>query len=63
MNLMVTFSSIRLVLLKKQHSGGNDKLGFPMKQGVLCNHRVRLFLSEGYSCYRARCVVYIDIVC
>ena len=33
-----------------------------MKQGVLCNHCVRLFLSEG-SCYRARRVVYIDIVC
>ncbi|KAM7452672.1 hypothetical protein BLSTO_06590, partial [Blastocystis sp. subtype 1] len=23
-------------------TGGNDKQGFPMKQGVLCNHRVRL---------------------
>mmetsp|Transcript_14777 Transcript_14777/g.14879 ORF Transcript_14777/g.14879 Transcript_14777/m.14879 type:complete len:242 (+) Transcript_14777:50-775(+) len=35
-------------------SGGNDKQGFPMKQGVLTNTRVRLLLSEGLSCYRAR---------
>ena len=35
-------------------TGGNDKQGFPMKQGVLCNHRVRLLLAEGSSCYRTR---------
>jgi len=35
-------------------SGGNDKQGFPMKQGVLTNTRVRLLLKEGSSCYRAR---------
>ena len=35
-------------------TGGNDKQGFPMKQGVLCNHRVRLLLADGSSCYRAR---------
>eukprot|EP00636_Phaeomonas_parva_P007161 CAMPEP_0118851484 /NCGR_PEP_ID=MMETSP1163-20130328/919_1 /TAXON_ID=124430 /ORGANISM="Phaeomonas parva, Strain CCMP2877" /LENGTH=247 /DNA_ID=CAMNT_0006783837 /DNA_START=38 /DNA_END=781 /DNA_ORIENTATION=+ len=35
-------------------TGGNDKQGFPMKQGVLCNHRVRLLLSKGNSCYRIR---------
>jgi len=35
-------------------SGGNDKQGFPMKQGVLVPHRVRLLLSEGHSCYRPR---------
>jgi len=35
-------------------SGGNDKQGFPMKQGVLTNQRVRLLLSEGHSCYRPR---------
>jgi len=34
-------------------SGGNDKQGFPMKQGVLCNHRVRLLLKGG-PCYRPR---------
>lgn len=34
--------------------GGNDKQGFPMKQGVLVPHRVRLLLSDGHSCYRAR---------
>lgn len=28
-------------------TGGNDKDGFPMKQGVLVNKRVRLLLSEG----------------
>jgi len=35
-------------------TGGNDKQGFPMKQGVLTNGRVRLLLSKGHSCYRAR---------
>lgn len=35
-------------------TGGNDRDGFPMKQGVLVNHRVRLLLSEGHSCYRPR---------
>ncbi|CAG8499315.1 13593_t:CDS:2, partial [Racocetra fulgida] len=35
-------------------SGGNDKQGFPMKQGVLRNDRVRLLLSKGHSCYRPR---------
>ncbi|KAJ1447720.1 ribosomal protein S6e-domain-containing protein [Pelagophyceae sp. CCMP2097] len=35
-------------------SGGNDKQGFPMKQGVLCNHRVRLLLRAGATCYRQR---------
>jgi len=35
-------------------SGGNDKQGFPMKQGVLCNHRVRLLMRKGMSCYRQR---------
>eukprot|EP00435_Cladocopium_sp_Y103_P039172 s943_g10.t1 len=34
--------------------GGNDKQGFPMKQGVLCNHRVRLLFKKGMSCYRER---------
>merc|ERR1712217_61850 len=35
-------------------AGGNDKQGFPMKQGVLCNHRVKLLLKKGMSCYRER---------
>ena len=35
-------------------TGGNDKQGFPMKQGVLTQGRVRLLLSKGHSCYRAR---------
>jgi len=35
-------------------SGGNDKQGFPMKQGVLTNGRVRLLLAKGHSCYRPR---------
>ncbi|CAI9600214.1 unnamed protein product [Staurois parvus] len=34
-------------------SGGNDKQGFPMKQGVLTHGRVRLLLSKGHSCYPA----------
>ena len=35
-------------------TGGNDKQGFPMKQGVLTNGRVQLLLSKGHSCYRPR---------
>jgi small subunit ribosomal protein S6e len=35
-------------------SGGNDKQGFPMKQGVLTPGRVRLLFSAGHSCYRPR---------
>ena len=35
-------------------TGGNDKQGFPMKQGVILPYRVRLLLSDGHSCYRAR---------
>ena len=35
-------------------TGGNDKQGFPMKQGVLTSERKRLLLSDGHSCYRPR---------
>ncbi|KAG4069740.1 hypothetical protein HA402_003181 [Bradysia odoriphaga] len=35
-------------------AGGNDKQGFPMKQGVLTHTRVRLLLKKGHSCYRPR---------
>jgi len=35
-------------------TGGNDKQGFPMKQGVLTAQRVRLLLADGHSCYRPR---------
>jgi len=35
-------------------TGGNDQQGFPMKQGVLVNGRVRLLLREGEKCFRAR---------
>merc|ERR1719273_1339117 len=35
-------------------TGGNDKQGFTMKQGVLTNTRVRLLLAKGHSCYRPR---------
>ncbi|PVU98857.1 hypothetical protein BB559_001220 [Furculomyces boomerangus] len=35
-------------------TGGNDKQGFPMKQGVLVPGRVRLLLAKGHSCYRPR---------
>merc|ERR1712232_491782 len=34
--------------------GGNDKQGFPMKQGIMCNHRVRLLFKKGMSCFRER---------
>lgn len=32
--------------------GGQDKQGFPMKQGVLTNLRVRLLMSPGDQCFR-----------
>lgn len=35
-------------------TGGNDKQGFPMMQGVLVNHRVRLLLGKGQKCFRER---------
>jgi len=35
-------------------SGGNDKQGFPMKQGVISQKRVRLLLNKDVSCYRPR---------
>ncbi|SOV24457.1 40S ribosomal protein S6 [Plasmodium sp. DRC-Itaito] len=35
-------------------TGGNDKQGFPMIQGVLTNHRVRLLFKKGMKCYRPR---------
>jgi small subunit ribosomal protein S6e len=37
-----------------QITGGNDKQGFPMKQGVLTTKRVRLLLKEGMKCYVAK---------
>merc|ERR1712194_199676 len=35
-------------------SGGNDKQGFSMKQGVLRADRVRLLVGKGASCFRER---------
>jgi ribosomal protein S6E (S10) len=35
-------------------SGGNDKQGFPMQQGILVNNRVRLLMSKGSLYYRPR---------
>merc|ERR1711966_567220 len=35
-------------------SGGNDKQGFPMRQGVLTNSRVRLLCAKGHKAYRPR---------
>merc|ERR1711872_23285 len=35
-------------------TGGNDKQGFPMKQGVLVSGRVKLLLGANTSCYRPR---------
>ena len=35
-------------------SGGNDKQGFPMRQGVLTNTRVRLLCKKGSKAYRPR---------
>jgi small subunit ribosomal protein S6e len=35
-------------------TGGNDKQGFPMLQGVLVQGRVRLLLKKGFKCFRER---------
>merc|ERR1739845_197469 len=35
-------------------TGGNDKQGFPMKQGILRNQRVRILFKKGMSCFRER---------
>jgi len=35
-------------------SGGNDKQGFAMKQGILTNQRVRILFQDGMSCFRER---------
>jgi small subunit ribosomal protein S6e len=35
-------------------TGGNDKDGFPMKQGILLSGRTRILMSDGHSCYRIR---------
>eukprot|EP00522_Entomoneis_paludosa_P002566 CAMPEP_0172471186 /NCGR_PEP_ID=MMETSP1065-20121228/67683_1 /TAXON_ID=265537 /ORGANISM="Amphiprora paludosa, Strain CCMP125" /LENGTH=245 /DNA_ID=CAMNT_0013229277 /DNA_START=533 /DNA_END=1270 /DNA_ORIENTATION=- len=35
-------------------SGGNDKQGFPMRQGVLTNTRVRILCKQGHKGYRQR---------
>jgi len=34
-------------------TGGNDLQGFPMKQGIIKNGRVRILMKPGMSCYRA----------
>lgn len=35
-------------------TGGNDKDGFPMRQGILYKGRVRILVSKGHKCYRPR---------
>merc|ERR1711935_465408 len=35
-------------------TGGHDKQGFPMMQGILTPERVRLLLRKGSKCYRQR---------
>jgi len=35
-------------------TGGNDKQGFPMKQGILTNTRVKVLMGLGASCFRPR---------
>jgi len=35
-------------------TGGNDKQGFPMMQGVISNQRVRLLFSKGMKTFRER---------
>ena len=35
-------------------SGGNDKQGFPMRQGIMVDHRVKILMKKGHACYRPR---------
>eukprot|EP00830_Metopus_es_P017869 TRINITY_DN603_c0_g1_i1.p1 TRINITY_DN603_c0_g1~~TRINITY_DN603_c0_g1_i1.p1 ORF type:complete len:251 (-),score=76.22 TRINITY_DN603_c0_g1_i1:16-768(-) len=35
-------------------TGGNDKEGFSMRQGILKNGRVRILMKKGHKCYRPR---------
>ena len=35
-------------------TGGNDKDGFPMRQGILKNGRVRILMAKGQKCFRPR---------
>jgi len=35
-------------------TGGNDKDGFSMRQGILKAGRVRILMSKGHKCYRTR---------
>lgn len=35
-------------------TGGNDKQGFPMMQGVLKNTRCQILMKDGMPCYRSR---------
>lgn len=35
-------------------AGGNDKQGFPMKQGIVAPGRVRLLFAKNFKCYRPR---------
>lgn len=35
-------------------TGGNDKQGFPMKQGIISKGRPKILMSKGHSCYRPR---------
>jgi len=35
-------------------TGGNDKDGFSMKQGILINGRTRILMKEGHTCFRPR---------
>jgi len=39
---------------KAKITGGNDKQGFPMMQGVLTTDRVRLLLTKNHKCYYPR---------
>jgi hypothetical protein len=38
-------------------TGGHDKQGFPMRQGVLASGRVRLLLPVGMLCFLLRCAI------
>jgi small subunit ribosomal protein S6e len=35
-------------------TGGNDKEGFSMRQGILKAGRVRILMAKGHKCYRPR---------
>ena len=51
---LIYFLHPNCTTLRCRITGGNDKQGFPMQQGILVAGRVRLLMSKGSTYYRPR---------